>query len=77
MSLPLWRKLGYVYAIIASLLEPDKLREFDNILDRDPRIRTSVIPGIPIPSWMGMADLPPESLYRVDPDNPERPPLSR
>jgi len=57
-------------------LPDDKLREINNLLFRDPRLQTTLIPGVPIPAWMDMADIPQESLVEYDEASGEEIPVA-
>jgi hypothetical protein len=66
IRLPLSRFIAFTYSTIAENLPDDKLREVNNLLFRDPKLQTTLIPGIPIPAWMDMADIPKESIVEYD-----------
>lgn len=52
-------------------LPPEKAREVDNILFRDRTLQSTLVPGVPIPAWMDMDDIPADSVVRVDSEGNE------
>jgi len=66
IQLPLSRFLAFTYSVLVENLPEDKLREINNTLFRDPKLQTTLIPGVPIPTWMDMEDIPRESIVEYD-----------
>ncbi len=73
--MPIARFLAFTYSTLTANLKDEGLREVNNLLFRDPRLQTTLIPGVPIPAWMDMADIPTESIIEVDTDSGEEIPV--
>lgn len=62
MELPLARILNYVYALWSESLDEEGRARLDNRLTRPPNLQTTAVPGLPIPDWMDLDDLPPGTV---------------
>ncbi len=68
--------MSFIYSCMVSGVKPDKVKELNNILFRDPQSQTSLIPGVPLPAWIDESDIPPEYLHTV-PEGADAPELDQ
>jgi len=66
LAMPMRRFLDFAYGNLIKGLDAQKLREVNNILFRDSALQTTLVPGVPIPAWVDLSDLPPGSIVRVE-----------
>jgi hypothetical protein len=56
------RQLDFVYAVCIENMDEERRTEFDAFLDRPPNVTIEAVPGVPIPAWMPLDEIPPDML---------------
>jgi len=46
--------------VLITSVDPKRVQEIENILNREPGLTSALVPGVPIPAWINDEDLPPE-----------------
>lgn len=57
--------LGYFYAVWSESLDDEARHRLENRLNRPPNLQVATNPGIAIPDWMDLEDLPPGMVSQL------------